>query len=152
MVKLVIYCCVHCRLSSAVSLLHHVVHRNDRDILRGAFWLKIVLMTLVRYKKFVHKNRACSNIKNETTLLTKSCNILQISLDKYRSIYTRVNNCGDRIQEIVCKSVCKRVMSVNYWSMNCFIKLIQKSDQSWSRWIWSICWYLSWNESKWSEN
>ena len=145
-------CCAHCRLSSAVSLLHRVVHLNDRDILWGAFWPKIVLMAHVRYKKFVHKNRACSNIKNKTTLLTKSCNVLQIRLDKYRSIYTRVNNYGDRIQVIVCMSVCERVTSVSYWPMNCFIELIQKSDQSWSRWIWSVCWYLSGNGSKRSEN
>ena len=95
MVKLVMLC----TLQTYYSLLHRIVHRNDRDILWGAFWPKILLMALVRYKKFVHKNRACSNMKNKTTLLTKSCNILQIRLDKYRGIYTRVNNCGDRIQE-----------------------------------------------------
>ena len=120
MVKLVIYCCALCRLSSAVSLLHRVVHCSDRDILWGAFWPKIVLMALVRYKEFVHKNRACSNIKNKTTLPTKSCNILQIRLDNIRGIYTRVNNCGDRIQEIVCMSVCERVTSVNFdqWTVS----------------------------------
>ena len=133
---------------SAVSLLHCVVHRNDRDILWGAFWPEVVLMALVRYKKFVHKNRACSNIKNKTTLPTKSCNILQIRLDKYRGIYTRVNNCGNRIQEIICMLICERVTPVNYWPMNCFIELIQKSDQSWSRWIWSVCLISIWKRIK----
>ena len=90
----VIYCCAHCRLLSAVSLLHRVVHRDDRDILWGAFWPKIVLMALVRYKKFVHKNRACSTIKNKAALPTKSCNILQ----KKQNIWKRIKTIRNLIK------------------------------------------------------
>ena len=143
-------------ISSAVSLLHRVglVHRSDRDILWGAFWPKIVLMALVRYKKFVHKNRACSNIKNKTTLPTKSCNILQIRLDNLPRYFTLVSTVATEFKRSsACRlSVCERVTSVTHWPMNCFIELIRKSDQSWSRWIWSVCWYLSGNGSKRSEN
>ena len=75
-------------ISSAVSLLHRVglVHRSDRDILWGAFWPKIVLMALVRYKKFVHKNRACSNIKIKLLYRQNHVTFYRLDWITYRGI------------------------------------------------------------------
>ena len=84
---------------------------------RKSYWWH---WSLVRYKNFFPKNRACSNIKNKTTLLTKSCNILQIRLDKYRSIYTRVNNCGNRIQEMYASRFAKEwcQSTIDQWTVS----------------------------------
>ena len=80
-------------------------------------------MALVRYKKFVHKNRACSNIKNKTTLPTKSCNILQIRLD---NLARYLHPCQqlwrpkarDRMHVALQKSDVSQLLSIDQWTVS----------------------------------